>query len=169
MPKQPDITLEIHSGMPIAPARDERVLPSFWCVQFAGWATFFLFVLLATLPGLKHPGTLFFGSCVLRPICRKLRRCPLSWLQVEARTLVWCLVVGPLASLVAEFIMMGFRRVSWGECLVVAVQFTIVLFLWCNLYLNAKYRQQAAQEQFLTYASREESGVAGTLFSRSGT
>jgi hypothetical protein len=154
MPIQSDLTLQPPSGIPVAFERNARSLPSFWYVQLAGWATFFLFVLLATAPGLKHLETLwddfltvvfmFLGSCMLRPICKRLQRSPLSWLQVEARTLAWCLVAGPIASFVAELLIMAFRRVPAAEFLVVAVQFTIVLFLWCNLYLNAKYRQQVA-------------------------
>lgn len=154
MHQQLDTALQPHLGTPVVVGRDERALPSFWYVQFAGWTTFFLFVLVATLPGLKRLATLvedistvafmFLASCVLHPICKKLQRSSLSWLRVEARTLLWCLAISPVASLFAVLPARGFREIPWAEWLVVAIQFTIVLFLWCNLYLNAKYRQQAA-------------------------
>lgn len=132
------------------------VLPSFWYVQVVGWLIFFLFILLATLPGLKRPATLwidvltvvfmFAGSCVLRPICNALQHSSLSWLHIEAWMLLSCLIVGPVASLFGQLFMMNFRKTSWGECLVEAVQFTIVLFLWGNLYLTAKYRREVSRK-----------------------
>jgi hypothetical protein len=154
MHEQLESTLPRHSGTTDRPRLRERILPSFWHIQLVGWVSFFLLVLLATFPELKAPGTvrediltvvfMFFGSCVLRPVCRSLQRSSLPWMRMEARSLEWCLFVGPIASGAAVLVMAIFRAMSWGEWLVVSVQFIVVLFLWCSLYFNAKYWQQAA-------------------------
>ncbi len=151
MHQQLEISQTIPPVMPAIARVQEQVLPPFWLIQAAGWGSFFGVVLLATIPELNKPGTvredvltvlfMFFGSCVLRPLCRYLQGSSLTWLRLEASVLAWCLFVGPLASGVAILVMNLFRPMSWGEWIVVSVQFVVVLFLWCSLYFNAKYWQ----------------------------
>ncbi|MGH9830643.1 MAG: hypothetical protein ACREDR_46145, partial [Blastocatellia bacterium] len=72
---------------------NEREFPSFWQLQIAGWAGFYLLVMVVSLPFLKEKGTaredtwfvgsLFLASCILRPVCRSLTRRSLSWLVLE--------------------------------------------------------------------------------------
>ena len=135
----------------------EMHFPSFGRLQAMGWTCFYVLVLVACIPEITRPGTLrdetvgvafmFLGSCVLHPICRSLLRRSLSWLALELRASVWSLAVGTAGAFAAEIALLGFRGIDWKDLAGNAVQFAVVLFLWCTLYFSIKQWQQSSQER----------------------
>jgi two-component system, LytTR family, sensor kinase len=136
---------------------DTLRIPSFLQLQVVGWVCLYVLVLVACIPEITRPGTIrdntvsvifmFFGSCVLRPVCRNLLRRSLPWLALELRASVWSLVVGTVGALAAEFAVGDFQRIDWKDLTGNAVQFSVVLFLWCSLYFSIKQWQQSARER----------------------
>ena len=138
--------------------RDELGLPSFWQLQGMGWVVFYLIVIVVALPyrkteefGYQAIGctTMFLASCVLRPICRSLLRKSLSWIALELRALAWSVAIGFMATLVTELAILRNVRRIWSDADLPAnaLQFSVVLFLWCTLYFSIKQWQQAAHER----------------------
>src|SRR5580704_12060947 len=131
--------------------------PSYWRLQAMGWTCLYVLVLVACIPDMTRPGTLrdqtvaivfmFLGSLVLRPICRSLSRRWLPWLTLELKASVWSLVVGTIGAFTAELAVLRFRTVDWKDLAANAVQFAVVLFLWCTLYFSIKQWQQSTQER----------------------
>jgi hypothetical protein len=132
--------------------------PSFWQLQMMGWLCLYVLVLVACIPDLfEKPGALrdntlavvfmFFGSCVLHPVCRSLLRRSPSWLAFELRISAWSLVVGTVGAIAAEFTVLAFRKMDWPDLAGNSVQFSVVLFLWCSLYFSIKQWQQSTQER----------------------
>jgi|HubBroStandDraft_6_1064221.scaffolds.fasta_scaffold19449_3 two-component system LytT family sensor kinase len=119
---------------------------SFWKLQAVGWSSFFVLLWAARLPNhmtrrdlvgsALAVGTMFIGSCMLRPICRAILQRPVRWLASEIRVFGWSLAVGAFWRFVLQLIgpgVHGFDPRAWS---VGTLQFAIVLCLWCNLYFS---------------------------------
>src|ERR1700684_3487488 len=135
----------------------EMHFPSFGRLQAMGWTCLYVLILVACIPEITRPGTLrdetvgvafmFLGSCVLHPICRSLLRRSLPWLALELRASVWSLAVGTAGAVAAEIALLGFRGIDWKDLAGNAVQFAVVLFLWCTLYFSIKQWNTSSQER----------------------
>jgi two-component system, LytTR family, sensor kinase len=152
--------------------RDELGLPSFWQLQLLGWAGFCLVLLVAVLPYRKAEEfanetvacvAMFLASCLLRPVCRRLLQHSLPWIATELRALAWSVAVGTVTVFVTEFAIHQAMRLDWIDLLSDLMQISVVLFLWCTLYLSIKQWQQATwqREQLL----RAESEVRDAYLS----
>jgi len=138
--------------------RDELGFPSFWQLQMMGWVGLYLLAVVGSIPDfLKRPAALrdttvaalfmFLATFALRPICRSLRRRSLPLLAFEMRAFVWSLLLGTAGAVAAELTVLRFRTMDWTDLAGNAVQFAVVLFLWCSLYFSIKQWQQSAQER----------------------
>jgi two-component system, LytTR family, sensor kinase len=138
--------------------RDELGFPSFWQLQMMGWVGLYVLAVVGSIPDfLKRPAALrdttvaalfmFLATFALRPICRSLRRRSLPLLAFEMRAFVWSLLLGTAGAVVAELMVLRFRTIDWTDLAGNAVQFAVVLFLWCSLYFSIKQWQQSAQER----------------------
>ena len=138
--------------------RDELGFPSFWQLQMMGWVGLYVLAVVGSIPDfLKRPAALrdttvaalfmFLATFALRPICRSLRRRSLSLLAFEMRAFVWSLLLGTAGAVAAELMVLRFRTMDWTDLAGNAVQFAVVLFLWCSLYFSIKQWQQSAQER----------------------
>jgi len=137
--------------------RDDLGFPTFWPLQIAGWSCMYVWTFLSILPTLKRPGTLrgstvfvlsmFAASCLLRPVCRSLASRALSWIALEIRALVTCVIVGAITAYAAELLAFGIRPLDWADWLVTYTGATFILFLWCSLYFSIKLWQQSARER----------------------
>jgi two-component system LytT family sensor kinase len=145
--------------------------PSFWQLQMMGWMCIYVLMLVACIPDLfQKPGVLrdstlsvvfmFFGSCILRPVCRSLLRRSPTWLAFELRISAWSLVVGTVSAIAAEFTFLAFRQMDWPDLASNSVQFSVVLFLWCSLYFSIKQWQQSTQERELLLRAENEAREA---------
>jgi two-component sensor histidine kinase len=123
-----------------------------------GWVGLYVLAVVGSIPDfLKRPAALrdttvaalfmFLATFALRPICRSLRRRSLSLLAFEMRAFVWSLLLGTAGAVVAELMVLRFRTIDWTDLAGNAVQFAVVLFLWCSLYFSIKQWQQSAQER----------------------
>jgi len=132
--------------------------PSFWQLQMMGWVCIYVLMLVACIPDLfQKPGVLrdstlavvfmFFGSCILHPVCRSLLRRSPTWLAFELRISAWSLVVGTTSAIAAEFTVLAFRKMDWPDLASNSVQFSVVLFLWCSLYFSIKQWQRSTRER----------------------
>jgi len=143
--------------MPLVLNRKELHVASFWQFQIIGWGGFYLLVLVASLPYMKQAGvlrddtlfvaTMFFASCLLRPVCRSLLRRSLGWFALEARAFAWSLLVGISAAFVLEVVSSSFQKIDWADWLGTSVQYSVVLLLWCSLYFSIKQWRQSAMER----------------------
>ncbi len=137
--------------------RDDLGFPTFWQLQIAGWSCMYVWTLVSIIPSLKRPGALrgssvfdlsmFAASCLLRPVCRSLMRRAFSWIALEIRALVWCLIAGAITAYVAELLAFGLRPLDWADWIVTYTSATFMLFLWCSLYFSIKLWQQSARER----------------------
>jgi two-component system LytT family sensor kinase len=138
--------------------RDEFGFPSFWQLQMMGWVGLYLLAVVGSIPDfLKRPAALrdttvgalfmFLATFALRPICRSLRRRSLPLLASEMRAFVWSMLLGTAGAVAAELTALKFRAMDWPDLAGNAVQFAVVLFLWCSLYFSIKQWQQSAQER----------------------
>jgi two-component system LytT family sensor kinase len=138
--------------------RDELGFPSFWQLQMMGWVGLYVLAVVGSIPDfLKRTAVLrdttvavlfmFLATFALRPICRSLRRRSLSLLAFEIRAFVWSLLLGVTGAFAAEFTVLRFRTMDWPDLAGNAVQFAVVLFLWCSLYFSIKQWQQSTQER----------------------
>ena len=138
--------------------RDELGFPSFWQLQMMGWVGLYVLAVVGSIPDfLKRPAALrdttvaalfmFLATFALRPICRSLRRRSLPLLAFEMRAFVWSLLLGTAGAVAAELTVLRFRTMDWTDLAGNAVQFAVVLFLWCSLYFSIKQWQQSAQER----------------------
>jgi two-component system, LytTR family, sensor kinase len=138
--------------------RDELGFPSFWQLQMMGWVGLYVLAVVGSIPDfLKRPAALrdttvaalfmFLATFALRPICRSLRRRSLPLLAFEMRAFVWSLLLGTAGAVAAELMVLRFRTMDWTDLAGNAVQFAVVLFLWCSLYFSIKQWQQSAQER----------------------
>ena len=137
--------------------RKELHAASFWQFQIMGWGGFYLLVLVASLPYVKQAGvvrddtafvaSMFFASCLLRPVCRSLLRRSLGWFALEARAFAWSLLVGISAAFVLELVTSSFQKIDWADWLGTSVQYSVVLLLWCSLYFSIKQWRQSTEER----------------------
>jgi two-component system, LytTR family, sensor kinase len=137
--------------------RDELGLPTFWPLQLCGWVGFYVLNLLSAIPSLGKPGTvrentlfvipMFAASCLLRPVCRSLRRRELSWIALEVRASGYSLLFGAVAGYLEVAWTHGTWRTGWQDPMDMMLVSVIVLFTWCSLYFNIKQWQQAARSQ----------------------
>lgn len=121
---------------------------SFWKLQAIGWTAFYVVLVLARLP--YHParrdtigstlviGALFLGSCMLHPVCRSMLRRPWRWLAIEVRVFFWSCAVGVFWRMMLQVVVPGAHGFDPRTLTIGTVQFTVVLFLWCNLYISIK-------------------------------
>lgn len=154
----------------IMATRRESRFPLFWQLQTAGWAGFYLLVLVAAFPSLKQAGALwgitwfvasmFVASFPLRLVCRSLARRSLPWLGLEVRAFLWSILAGAIATLIADLVTLGTEKIEWTSWLGDFVQSAVVLFLWCSLYLSIKHWQQAAQERERLLRAESEARAA---------
>ena len=136
--------------------RDEVGFPSFWLLQSFGWLAFYLVLLLVVLPYGRVEefrdqtigcAAMFVASCLLRPVCRSLRRRSFPWIGLELRALVWSTAMGTAAAFVTELTILRVIRLVWTDLLVNILQISVMLFLWCTLYFSIKQWQQSARER----------------------
>lgn len=144
--------------------RDELGFPSFWQLQVAGGVGFYLLVLLSVLPyhdreQFRHQTifctTVFLASYLLRPVCRTLSRRSLPWLLLEACAFGWSVVVGAIATFVSELVKLRALGPIWPDFPESWLEFSVVFFFWCTLYLSIKQWQQAARERGQLARERE--------------
>jgi two-component system LytT family sensor kinase len=139
-------------------ADDSLRFPSFWRLQIIGGICLYVVVLAACIPELfRKPGMLrdnsicvvfmFLGSFVLHPICRSLLRRSASWLSFGLIMSVWSAIVGIATAVAATLVVLRFRAFDWADLASNSVQFSVVLFLWCTLYLSIKQWQSSALER----------------------
>jgi hypothetical protein len=136
---------------------------SFWWFQTIGWGCFYLLSILVVLPYIQQPGELgyqgvksllmdqgmmsacgFLASLVLRPVVRSLVRRPLSWIALEVRTAGWSLIVGISVAFVAARLVVA--QLELVDLLEACAKMSVLLFLWCNLYISIKRSRQHEQE-----------------------
>jgi len=144
--------------------RDELGFPSFWQLQLAGGAGFYVLVLLCVLPyhdreEFRHQTifctTVFLASFLLRPVCRTLFRRSLPWLPLEACAFGWSAVLGAIATFVSELVKLRAVAPIWPSFPESWLEFAVVFFLWCTLYFSIKQWQQAARERAQLARERE--------------
>jgi two-component system, LytTR family, sensor kinase len=136
----------------------DLTFPSYWRLQVTGWLGLFPLMLAVGLTAgpfrlemLRDVtirwGTWFGLSNVLRGVCRSLLRRSLGWFQLELRAFGWSLLVGIFAAILlhAPNVWLGFHHIL-GAVTRDSVQSSILLLLWCNLYLSIKQFQQSVQE-----------------------
>lgn len=134
-----------------------KPLPTFWQFQIAGWACFYVLVLIGSIPDFGRPGELrdqtlgvafmFLSSCLLHPVCRAFHQRATSWLDFELRALAAALLVGTAGAFATELTVLGFRHMQWANLATNSVQFAVVLFLWCSLYFSIKQWHQSTLER----------------------
>ena len=149
--------------------RDELGFPSFWQLQVAGCVGFYLLVMLTVLPyhnpqDIRHLtifcATLFVVSCFLRPVCRSLLRRSLPWVALEICAFAWSAAYGVVAALLCDLIKGRAISLIWADFLDNWVQFSVVFFLWCTLYLSTKQWQQAAHDRARSVQAESEARKA---------
>jgi len=139
-------------------ADDSLRFPSFWRLQIIGGICLYVVVLVACIPELfRKPGMfrensicvvfMFLGSFVLHPICRSLLRRSPSWLSFGLIMSIWSAILGIVTAVAATLVVLHFRAFDWGDLASNSVQFSVVLFLWCTLYLSIKQWQSSALER----------------------
>jgi two-component system, LytTR family, sensor kinase len=140
-------------------SRDNQMrFPSFWQLQILGWACLYLVGILGSIPDiLQRPGALrsrtvaigsmFLASCALHPLCRSLLPRASSWLAYAWRAAAWSMVWGTATSFATTLILRGFQKPDWPSVAGGSVQFAVIFFLWCSLYLSIKQWQHSVQER----------------------
>lgn len=133
-------------------------LISFWQLQAVGWICFYAWSLLGALPDiLKRSGALrentevvvllFFGSCVLHPICRWLLRRYPSWVAFELRAFVASVTIGAAIAFLFELHMKGIHNMNVVNLAVNSADFPFLLFSWSSLYFSIKQWHSVSQER----------------------
>jgi two-component system, LytTR family, sensor kinase len=137
--------------------RDKHGFPSYWQLQFVGWTGLYVLSVAGSIPDVKHPWLirddavgivlLFLSSLILHPICRTLARRYSSWVAFELRAFGWSVLFGVITSFLLEFSVLGLVKPNWIDIAGNAVQFLVVLFLWCSLYFSIKQWQRSVEER----------------------
>lgn len=130
---------------------------SFWRLQLAGWGTFYLLLVLATIPVSRNAvdfrdqaisvAIFFFGSFLLRPFCRYLFRGSHSLLNLELRAAGVSVIAGAIATAAMGLVMRFIRPMEPAEWTEMLVDSSVVFFLWCTLYFTIKQWQQSTRER----------------------
>lgn len=118
---------------------------SFWKLQALGWVSFYALEFIFRLPfeirgrplintALAF-GALFLGSCTMRPICRWLLDRAAPWMMFELRIFGASLLVGAFWRLVT---ILAIQQLDVHAMGIGTLQYSVVLFLWCNLYVSIK-------------------------------
>src|SRR5262249_39608273 len=89
----------------------------------------------------------FISSCVLRLICRKMIARSMPWVTFEFRAFGWSVLIGSIAAFAPDLWISGLGEFSWPGWLVNSLQCSVVLILWCNVYLSIKLWLLAARER----------------------
>jgi LytS/YehU family sensor histidine kinase len=90
----------------------------------------------------------FLASCVLIPVCRSLSQRSLSWMALELYGFAWSALIGAVSCFAFyELVVWEFQRYDLGTLALVSLHFTLVLFLWCNLYFSINQWWRSAQER----------------------
>lgn len=133
---------------------------SFWKLQTVGWVSFYALEFIFRLP-FQIGGKAFLyttlgiallaaGSSTMRPICRWMLNRPAPWVVFQMRVYAASLVAGAFWRLVtiAIFRQWDIHAIGTGT-----LQYSVVLFLWCNLYFSIKQweRLRRAEIQALRY------------------
>jgi two-component system, LytTR family, sensor kinase len=120
---------------------------SFWKLQAVGWVVLCVMLFSTRLP---FPGphqipavtlailSIFLGSCTLHPICRSILRRSTRWVAYEMRAFVCSFLVAALWRVLWYIAILGVRHIDMRSIVTGTMQYTIVLFLWCNLYFGIK-------------------------------
>ena len=133
-------------------------LISFWQLQALGWICFYAWTLLGSLPDiLKRSGALrestevvvllFFGSCVLHPVCRWLLRHYPSWVAFELRAFGASVTIGAAVAFVYELTLRGIHHINVVDLTVNSADFPFLLFCWSSLYFSIKQWHSASHER----------------------
>jgi two-component system LytT family sensor kinase len=132
--------------------------PSFWQLQAIGWGALYAWGLLGSISDLRSWSSafrvntlamafMFLNSIALRPVCRSLLRRSTDWLGFVLRTAVWSVAAGNLCALVIGCILDGIHNMVWSDFAANSMQFSLLLFMWCNLYFSIKHWQQSSHEK----------------------
>jgi two-component system LytT family sensor kinase len=138
--------------------RDKLGVPGFWPLQIIGWGGYYVLVFASILPSLSRMGSMlreftlctiatFVGSCLLRPICRRLIGRGYAWTALEIRGALWTLLIGSVVGVGGELWTHAAGGFNWPDTIEQSVQAAILLFLWCSLYFSIKLWQQSASER----------------------
>jgi two-component system, LytTR family, sensor kinase len=136
---------------------DPKFIP-FWKLQALGWIFLCVLQLLLGLPNAGVAGFLknsflsivfqFLASCLLLPVCRSLSQRSLSWIALELCSFAWSLLIGAVSCFAFyELVIWKFQRYDLGTLALVTLHFTLVLFLWCNLYFSIHQWRRSAEER----------------------
>jgi hypothetical protein len=123
--------------------------PSFWLLQASGWTLTYALVLLAALPHLNERDilryntvgcvVLFCATLAVRPLCRlTTARWVHSWLALESCAFALSLLLGTFASFATGLGTFGWARLNGSNWMLSFLQCSVVIFLWCNLYISIK-------------------------------
>jgi two-component system LytT family sensor kinase len=133
-------------------------LRSFWQIQITGWVCFYLFDLLESIHNFLTKRvyireetvpivSMFLGSCLLRPFCRRLLRQSPSWIEFEWKAASAAMVTSIPVACAACLILKNYYPVPWDALVTVWAWSFFILFVWCSLYFSIKQWQQSSIER----------------------
>ena len=130
--------------------------PSFWLLQAGAWTLTYALLLLAAYPHLSERdilryntvgcAVLFCATLAVRPLCRlATAHWIYSWLALEACAFALSVLLGTFSSLGTGLGTFGWARLNGSNWMLSFLQCSVVIFLWCNLYIGIKqWRSPAA-------------------------
>jgi len=124
-------------------------IPSFWLLQAGAWTLTYALLLLAAYPHLSERDilryntvgcvVLFCATLAVRPLCQlATARWTKSWLALEACAVALSLLLGTFASFATGLGTFGWARLNGSNWMLSFLQCSVVIFLWCNLYISIK-------------------------------
>lgn len=155
--------------------------PSFWRVQAVCWTLTYALLLLAALPHLGERdilryntvgcAVLFCLSLGIRPFCRVVStRWTHSWLALQASAFTLSLLIGAIASFTIGLATFGWARLDGSNWELSWLQCTVVIFLWCNLYISIKHwRGPVASISSISAVQRQAQEYATQFAIRAGS
>lgn len=130
---------------------------SYWKMQALGWGCFYLWWIGTTPSLMTNPWDLgartldvalyFGGSCILRPICRRVMERSASILSAEVWAAVYSTIFGTLIAWITELILTRAVPLRWSEIGPASVGADFTLLMWCTLYFSFRHWQAAALER----------------------